>query len=136
MPYAISWYVQDRIIKTHLSGVVTDAELIRSVEEIEAQIQQATPPVFLLIDFRDVTEFPRSFNSVLKEMGLRRSTGQSAAWTILLAHNSFFKFFGLTASKVMNVPVAIFEAEEQVEAFIRRHAPDLEPVLASKKAMP
>ena len=128
MPQETSWYVENRVLRTRLYDVVTEEELANSGKESTELMKSAQPPLFLLIDTRDVTRFPSNFKRMLERM--HRYEGDSPVdWTIVLSGNSLLNFFGQMVTRVLPTPFQIFRTLDEAEAFIAHNAPDLAPLL-------
>ncbi len=63
MPVSLHWLLNDRIIYSHFSGIVTLSELRLAVSEGVELVDSVNPLIPLIhgiVDNRDVTEFPKS----------------------------------------------------------------------------
>lgn len=134
MSYELYWYVDKRVIGTRYEGEVTLEEMVANGNEMEAYLQTGEPPLFLLIDMRDIKKFPLNFKSMLEGMETYRSKDNPVGWTIVISRSRFFSFFGVMASKVVGVPMHSCQTLEEANAFILHHAPELAPELALEHA--
>jgi hypothetical protein len=129
MPHEISWYIENRVIGVRIYGEMDRDEPIDSSVLIDQFRMEGTPPIFLLLDFRDVTKFPTDVGYILPRMKERSMNQGEITWTIFLTDSKLFGFFGALASKVMNMPMRVCKTPEEVNFFIKHLAPDLEALL-------
>lgn len=133
MPHKLSWYVENRIIHIYLYGDLADDEFTRVGDAMYDFVEAAIPPMFLLVDVREVTKMPTSISRISSDLARFRNDTRHT-WTIVLSNSTLFNFIGMVASKVVGVPMRSFNTLEEAHAFIIHNAPDLSPALESISA--
>lgn len=128
MSHKISWYVEKRVIQVRLAGELAEDEFARVGDSLSDFASIGVPPVFLIVDVRQVSRMPTNVGHIAADLARFRGQTQHD-WTIVLSNNTFFNFIGIVASKVVGVPMRIFRAQEEADAFIAHNAPELASVL-------
>lgn len=133
MPYQVFWYIENRVIGTRFYGDITATELATHRESLKVYIQTGIPPLFLLIDMREVTKFPLQFNAMLKEISEYRSHNHQIQHMLVLSSNRLINFFNVLAARTVDIPVTTFKTQEEADTFLAAKAPDLATSLPSRK---
>ena len=133
MPHEISWYIEKRVIGVRIYGEVDRDEPIDSSTQISELSLEGTAPIFLLLDFRDVTKFSTDVGYILPRMKERSGNNGNVTWTIFLTDNKMFGFFGALASNVMKMPMRMCKTQEEANALIAHLAPELADLLPAPK---
>lgn len=135
MPYELYWMVERRVIGTRMYGEVTIEDMTQSGDETLDYLEQGQAPMFLFVDMREVTKFPRNFAQMSKQLSVYDFTNPKFAWLITLSGDRLLNLFGTIMSKVTSVPMKIFTNEADALQFIAYNAPDLADDLTHFKSL-
>ena len=133
MSHAIKWYIEKRVISVRVYGEIDKDEAGDSTARIDQLRVEGTPPIFLLLDFRDVTKHPTDMGYVINNLKAKSRNQGEIKWTIILSNNAIFNFFGAMASKVMSIPMRVCKSHAEADALIVHLAPDLAESVPSYK---
>lgn len=92
MPAEIFWYQEKRIIYHRYSGEIQVAEVNAASQESLALTLEGLPPVYILVDLSEVTNFPKSINTYRAALKPVRDP-DCIGWVIIFgAKNTLLKF--------------------------------------------
>jgi hypothetical protein len=128
MAYELSWYIDKRVLKLRVYGVNEMDEFEEINNHIQDYAQQGNPPVYLIVDVREVTQMPLNFNTMLQGMTADRWKNK-IAFTWLVSDNRLINFFGVLASKVATLPVYICKTLEEANTQLAHLDPALVTLL-------
>lgn len=126
MPFEMFWYVENRVVGTRLYGELTKEEFFASGQAIDAWAHRGTPPLFLVVDFRDVAKLPPNLGELMQGLAAEdQLRGTEFYWTIILSTNALYNFFGVLVSKNINSRLHICKNYAEANEFLARMESDL-----------
>jgi hypothetical protein len=103
MPYQTSWYLNQRVVMTRVSGEYRLEELQDCIRTALELIRQGQAPVHHIVDLREISNYPGTVREFIQEIRVVNAEPR-LGWTIMLTNNQLARFFGAIASKVGNQP--------------------------------
>ena len=97
MPYQISWYTPQRVIKLTVTGKFTFEELQQVAENIRLYIAQGASPIHLIADLSQMESVPTQVSDLNKTIGSLRSLSSSI---IIGKMNPILRFCALVLAKL------------------------------------
>lgn len=134
MPYEIYWHIDKRVIGTRFYGEVIEADLSSNGAQVKEYIQQGIPPLFFLVDTRDITQYPTNLKDLLEAMGKNPSNSNNLKWTFVVSNNRLINFMGTIAANIFHTPIRMCKTREEAETYIAIQAPELADLLPTQKS--
>lgn len=125
MPAEITWYYPQRLIYERFYGMITLDELDHIQTRFVNQLQEGIAPVHAIIDFRDVTDYPRNLLEIRRV--LRPTSTEPLGWVIIINQNALLQFLVtvLTQTVLRGSHFVIVDDFETALAKIHKIAPEL-----------
>lgn len=132
MPSTVEWYVSNRVILNVVSGAYTVEQIRQDSQDILNLMRSGSPPVHLIVDARELTNFPSIFRPLLVEIEKFRNES-SMGWSIMLTHNPVLNFFGALASNMTKQPFRSVKTFDEVNEVLGRVDQSVKLLLPSNR---
>lgn len=125
MPYQTGWAVENRLIVTRYTGVITIEDIRGQIDVTHALIEQGTPMIHSIIDLTNIEKWP-PFNVVneFRAMDIE-SVRERIGWSIIVANSVVLKFGSALFAPVFNLRQRIFSTYDEALDFLQEHDPSL-----------
>lgn len=125
MPFSISWYIQDRVILSHVTGLVTISELKDYNTTLMAHIQAGQYPVHSIIYQDGVTRIPRDVLAIRRTLTVLDLP--DLGWAVHVNENrSPWMYVGLLLAKMTNSRAHGARTVDEAMEFLRTQDATLE----------
>ncbi len=124
MPVSVEWIVEGRVLYNRLTDPYTDDEVVSGSEHVVQHLNNATDPVFFIVNTVGLTSFPRN---VVKATSSVQSwlTHRNMRQLIVISNNSAVRFISLLATQVQRNKVILHGSVDDALAYIGRQVPEL-----------
>lgn len=99
MPYAVRWYVEQRVPVTLNWGELTVDEIEATNRELRVMLDNGAHPMHVLVDTRRVARIPQGFDRMLRAMKIVQSEPTFQV-SIMVSQSTLLRFFGILASNL------------------------------------
>lgn len=125
MPYQTGWAVENRLIVTRYTGVITIEDIRGQIDVTHALIEQGTPMIHSIIDLSNIEKWP-PLNVVneFRAMDIE-SVRERIGWSIIVANSVVLKFGSALFAPVFNLRQRIFSTYDEALDFLQEHDPSL-----------
>ena len=130
MGFAINWCVEKQVIYLKFFGVVCAEEIVQANRQAMAFTQAGTQPVHVVINIREISEFPTNLRWVLSL--IERNETVSAGWHIIVSDSGAIRFLASTILQILKVPIHVCTNLDEARVFLAQY--DLSPVFSSAPA--
>lgn len=86
------WLVEGRLYVFHIWGDLTLEEMKQGSDEAIHYVRSGQPPVHSIIDFRNVTSYPKSISDLKNAADIMKEP--NLGWVLLLTNDRIFSFVG------------------------------------------
>jgi len=124
----IFWYIPQRVYAVQVSGIIDVDELKQISEESVSFIRAGQPPVFAIIDMRQMSSMPRSLRDIRKAVHALQESGLK--WAILISNDTILKFMANIMTQAVSVNHRAFSQPADALAFLAEQDPTLSPMPA------
>lgn len=120
MPFKVAWYVENRVILTRYTGVITVDDIHLQMNQTKELIHQGTPLIHSIIDLSQIEKWPPL--NVVNEF---RSTDISElrtkmGWSIIVANNVILKFGTALFTPIFKLRQRVFSTLDEALAFLQQ----------------
>lgn len=126
MSYSINWYIENEIIYTHYSGIVTADEMrdsmLAGMDMIDKSPRQL---VHTIADVGDVTEplNPKIALEITREVGTHERSG----WNFILRETSLLIKIGVAfGTSVLKIRTRTFDTMDELQEFLSQQDTELQ----------
>lgn len=128
MPFKVAWYVENRVILTRYTGVITVEDIHLQMSQTKELIHQGTPLIHSIIDLSQIEKWPPL--NVVNEF---RSTDISdlrtkMGWSIIVANNVILKFGTALFTPIFKLRQRVFSTVDEALAFLQQEDSTLPPL--------
>lgn len=128
MPFKVAWYVENRVILTRYTGVITVDDIHLQMNQTKELIHQGTPLIHSIIDLSQIEKWPPL--NVVNEF---RSTDISElrtkmGWSIIVANNVILKFGTALFTPIFKLRQRVFSTLDEALAFLQQEDSTLPPL--------
>ncbi|MEO8608349.1 MAG: hypothetical protein ABI690_10725 [Chloroflexota bacterium] len=118
MAYEVRWLLENRIVYVLNTGIGTADDVINSMRESTALMENSTAPVHIIIDGQ--TE--RNDISLGDLLTVMRTAPRSKniGWAVYVSESKMNRFFGSIASQIAGAQTKAFETLPEAIAFLQR----------------
>lgn len=127
MPIQIDWLQENRVLYERISGVVMADDLKVIPSALAPFLGNGSAPIHLLVDMRDVEEYPRNVRQLKDAMdNMNRS---EIGWTLLITSDKVVRFLSSVTTQIL-VPHArmkVFDTPDDALRFLSEQDTTLAP---------
>lgn len=126
MPYQLTWRVPQRVIYEQLSGQIGIGD-IQDIQDLFHQyLAQGQAPVHLIVDMREVTDYPLNLAQIKNQMITTDRT--PLGWIMIVNQNPMPKFLTSVATQlsITNTRLRMVDSPEQAFALLQEYDPALQ----------
>lgn len=116
MNHSVTWYLDQRIVLTVISGDVTLDDLKQASIETNRLVRAGIPLVHDVADMRTMTSFPTRINDFAWMVPYLKET--NLGWLIIVTQNPIVRFLGNTLSQVANSRMRSFVTLQEAFDFL------------------
>jgi hypothetical protein len=125
MPYQTGWSVENRLIVTRYTGIITVEDIRGQIDETHALMEQGTPMIHSIIDLSNIEKWPPlSVVNEFRAMDIE-SVRERIGWSIIVANSVVLKFGSALFAPVFNLRQRIFSTLDEALDFLQEHDPIL-----------
>ncbi len=122
--YQVKWLVENKVILFQLEGAYDFAVMRQAMIALDAELEHAVPPVYLIVDAGRLADFARNFREMLDEMQQRQNYDRFV-WSLVITDNPIVRFFGSVASNFFKVKFRVVASLEEATEVLARIDPSL-----------
>lgn len=130
---SVTWHTEGRIIYDRPQGIIT-IEMAQAASDavlalLNSQTSVPANSIHLIIDMRQVQDFPRNLSSATQTLQYMRHP--ALGWTLMITENQVQRIFASVLAQVFRVRFKMVATLEEAVSFLRRYDTTLETVLST-----
>jgi hypothetical protein len=122
MPFDISWLIDKRVVLMYMYGNVDIEEVKQQTEASRTYRALGVTPVHTIVDSREITKVPMSFDKIRQMMSSNAIPG---SWTIILTSNSVTRFIATLVTQTVGMQYRFMESPDEALAYLYQLDPSL-----------
>jgi hypothetical protein len=128
---SVAWYTDGRIIYDCPQGIIT-IETAQAASDailalLDSQPDVSPNSIHLMIDMRQVEDFPRNLSSATQTLNYMRHP--ALGWTIMITANQVQRIFASVLAQVFRVRFKMVATLDEALSFLQRYDVTLAPLL-------
>ena len=118
MAYHVKWLLENRIVYVLNTGVGTAYDVVNSMSEAIAMMENVPPPVHIIIDGQTETN-DISLSDLLTIMR-KTPSSPNIGWAVYVSESKMNRFFGSMASQIAKAQTKAFSTLPEAITFLQR----------------
>lgn len=120
--FHLHWLLPDRVIYACLHHQLDGLEPEAIDRQLVEMIRAGKPPVYLIMDLREITEMRSPSVRRMTEVDYRSEP--NLQWMLILTNDKLMKFLAGTASQMSHKSFAIYHDMAELQQFMQRQFPE------------
>ncbi len=128
MPYKVEWLVENRVLISRYTGILTMEDARGQVKEGNAMLRNGIPLTHSIVDMTGVDKLP-PLQAASEFMSTDLSdVRDKLGWTIIITNNKFLKFASSLFVPMFKVRQRFFGSLDEALAFLQEEDSTLPPL--------
>jgi hypothetical protein len=122
MAFDISWLIDKRVAYMRMIGNIEIEEIKQMSEAFRIYRDEGIAPVHIIVDTREMTKMPMSFDKI-KDASAGRE--QTKGWTVILTKSSVTRFVATLVTATISLQYRFMESPEAALTYLSQLSPEL-----------